>query len=397
MKKLLLFGAGKIGRSFIAPIFDKAGYKIVFVDIDTDIVELINSRKSYEVYILDSNNPENEKVIQVKNISAIQISETEKLIKEIKETDIITISVGKRGMLNLAETISKGLLTRFNESRQNSVNIILAENIKDAAELFRESLEKYLPNSAIKNIGLIETSIGKMVPIMTAKQLKKDPLAVYAEPYNDLIVDEIGFINGVPKIKGLAPKKNMKAWVDRKIYIHNMGHAVLAYQANFTNPSLKYTWEALENEQIKTVTKNAMTQSAEILMAISLDEFTKEELTMHIDDLLDRFSNQALGDTIFRVGCDLSRKLNSDDRLMLPILEGFKKGVNYSLILESWVKACYFSAKDEKGLLFSEDKKFKERFGENPPKILEKHCKLDRIVYAKIYSEVEQICKRLKL
>jgi mannitol-1-phosphate 5-dehydrogenase len=38
-------------------------------------------------------------------------------------------------------------------------------------------------------VGLIETSIGKMVPIMPEKELERDPLMVYAEPYNTLIVD----------------------------------------------------------------------------------------------------------------------------------------------------------------------------------------------------------------
>ena len=42
-------------------------------------------------------------------------------------------------------------------------------------------------------VGLIETSIGKMVPIMTTAEQMKDPLVVYAEPYNTLILDGKGF------------------------------------------------------------------------------------------------------------------------------------------------------------------------------------------------------------
>ena len=36
----------------------------------------------------------------------------------------------------------------------------------------------------------------------------------------------------------------------------------------------------------------------------------------HIEDLLKRFGNKNLGDTIFRVGHDLERKLGKDDRFM---------------------------------------------------------------------------------
>ena len=398
MKKLLLFGAGKIGRSFIAPIFEKSGFKIVFVDINARIVDLINSKLTYNIHVLDSNHPEKEEIISVKNISAIHLSETDKVNIEIKEADIIAISVGKRGLLRLAEPISKGLQHRFINKLQKPIDIILAENILDAADLFGEKLKKYLPNLDIDNkIGLIETSIGKMVPIMSEEHLKKDPLALFAEPYNNLIVDEMGFINGAPDVKGLSLKKNIKIWVDRKLFIHNLGHAVLAYQANFKDSSLKYTWEALENEQIKSVTKNAMFQSAEILMAKYPNEFTEKQLKLHIDDLIDRFSNRALGDTIYRVGCDLGRKLNIDDRLMIPILAGFETNKDYSQILEAWVLGCYFSAVNEEGNLFLEDIKFKERFGESPITILEKHCKLDRNKFASVYKEMEQICKKLNI
>ena len=76
-----------------------------------------------------------------------------------------------------------------------------------------------------------------------------------------------------------------------------------------------------------------MLQSMDILMALYPDEFTSEQLTEHVDDLLERFSNSALGDTIYRVGCDLSRKLNTDDRLMIPVLAGIKSGELKEILL----------------------------------------------------------------
>ncbi|MBN1789065.1 MAG: hypothetical protein JW830_01125 [Bacteroidales bacterium] len=37
-KKLVLFGAGKIGRSFIGQIFNRSGYEVVFLDINQDLI-----------------------------------------------------------------------------------------------------------------------------------------------------------------------------------------------------------------------------------------------------------------------------------------------------------------------------------------------------------------------
>jgi sugar/nucleoside kinase (ribokinase family) len=38
-KKLVLFGAGKIGRSFIGQLFSRGGYEVVFVDVNEKIID----------------------------------------------------------------------------------------------------------------------------------------------------------------------------------------------------------------------------------------------------------------------------------------------------------------------------------------------------------------------
>ena len=396
MKKLLLFGAGKIGRSFIGQLFSKSGYEIICADIDRNIVKLLNETSSYKVITVDNNHPNKEGEFTVNNVSALLLSEKVKIIESIVEADIMALSVGKRGLLSLSEMLAEGISERYRVKKEQPIDIILAENVRDAADLLRKELKKYIVDVPMDEyVGLVETSIGKMVPIMTEEQLSLDPLTVVAEPYNSLIVDAKGFRNVIPDVEGLAPKKNMKAWVDRKIFIHNMGHATLAYHANFLNPELIYTWEALEIKQLRDITRKTMIQSMDILMAVYPDEFTKTQLIDHIDDLLDRFSNKALGDTIFRVGCDLSRKLNKDDRLMIPIIAGIQTGKDYSLILEAWVKGCFFRATDKQGKMTSEDERFKINFSENPILVLSDHCKFDRKEYSVLYDGVREILNEM--
>jgi len=50
-KKLVLFGAGRIGRSFIAYLFNKAGYEVVFVDIDKQLIDALNIKGGYDVIV----------------------------------------------------------------------------------------------------------------------------------------------------------------------------------------------------------------------------------------------------------------------------------------------------------------------------------------------------------
>ena len=232
--------------------------------------------------------------------------------------------------------------------------------MRNADDYIRKELIKLLPvDFAVDDlVGLVETSIGKMVPIMSKKDLEDDPLQVFAEPYNNLIVAKNGFKNPIPEVEFLAPKENIKAWVDRKLFIHNLGHATAAYLGFQNNPKSIYIYEALSDIKVFHATRGTMLQSADILMALYPDEFTFSQLEIHIDDLLERFQNKALGDTIFRVGCDLYRKLSPEDRLAGPIHAAISMNKPYGLIFNALITAISFRAKDENEKFYPSDINF---------------------------------------
>jgi mannitol-1-phosphate 5-dehydrogenase len=252
------------------------------------------------------------------------------------------------------------LIKRSVDSPGTPLDIIIAENMLSAADFVREQLIKNLPSSfhVDSMVGLIETSIGKMVPIMPLAELERDPLVVFAEPYNTLILDGKGFKLPIPEIKGLAPKSNIKAWVDRKAFIHNLGHATAAYYGYSEYPEAVYMYEVLDDKDVLQFTRKVMLQSAEILRAAYPGEFTAADLEEHIDDLIYRFRNKALQDTIFRVGQDLTRKLSYDDRFMGAIHLAMKYQKPYDLILQAMSYGLSFRARDETGNCFPSDINF---------------------------------------
>jgi mannitol-1-phosphate 5-dehydrogenase len=169
----------------------------------------------------------------------------------------------------------------------------------------------------------------------------------------------------------------MKAWVDRKLFIHNLGHASLAYLAYIKNPRWKYTFEALNDPELYRAVFKTMQEAAYILLHMHADEFTRMDLTNHINDLLRRFSNRSLKDTIFRVGCDLERKLGPEDRLIPVIKYGYKNELPVKNIMKVLVAAIYFDARDENNEHHPADQKFLQKFNRNLSKILVHHCKFD--------------------
>lgn len=372
---IVIFGAGKIGRSFIGQLFGRAGYEIIFVDMDLSLVKKLNRRRQYPVIIKGTDFEEKLVIENVRSIHALQRNE---VIDAFSQAGIVAVSVGKSALPAIAPVVAEGLIKRKNERSEHGVDIILAENMRSADLYFREKLREKLPPTYPLDdlVGLVETSIGKMVPIMTASDLEEDPLQVFAEPYNTLILDRKGFRGEIPEIPEFSLKDNMKAWVDRKAFIHNLGHATAAYEGHLRHPEAIYMYEVLDDEKVYGSTKKVMHQAAQILMAIYPGEFTEKELSDHIDDLLMRFQNRNLGDTVFRVGSDLKRKLGRDDRFMGVIRIAEKYGLPCGIILKAMSLGFKFMGKDENGRMLSGDEEFHGQWNQDRDRVLENICGL---------------------
>ncbi|TVQ37934.1 MAG: mannitol-1-phosphate 5-dehydrogenase [Spirochaetaceae bacterium] len=352
---LLQFGAGNIGRSFIGQLFSRAGWTVTFVDVDQHIVAAINRRRAYPVVVKHPDG--REETIEVKGVDAIDGRDREAVVAAVHNADLVATAVGTQALPSVVELIAEGL-----KRRQNSVSIIIAENIRNGAAVVRDELRKHLPpdSAVLSRTGLVESSIGKMVPLMTEADRQSDPLRVFAEPYNTLILDRLGFRGPVPAVAGIKAVDNITAYVDRKLFVHNMGHAACAYLGYREDPQLTYIWQAVELDAVHQTARAAMQQSAAALVRAYPNDLDAAVLTEHIDDLLTRFSNRSLGDTIYRVGRDLPRKLHKGDRLIGAMLLAQRMECPYDQIIEAARAALAFRAVDESGQLYPNDRLFLE-------------------------------------
>ena len=82
MKKAIQFGAGNIGRGFIGAVLEKAGYHVVFADVNEQIVDRINRDKGYTVQIMDTVCEE----VRITDISAVD-SRSPELAQQIAEAE----------------------------------------------------------------------------------------------------------------------------------------------------------------------------------------------------------------------------------------------------------------------------------------------------------------------
>ncbi len=351
MPKLIQYGAGNIGRSLIAQLFSKAGYEVVFIDIDEKIIDTLNRERKYLIQIKDEKPEE----IWVENVRGVNGKDKEAVIDEIATADIMATAVGANTLPYIYGIIAEGI-----KKRKDPLNIIICENLRYMSRIFRENLMKYLPEGfpIDERVGLVETTIGKMVPIMPEEIKSKDPLLVWAEAYNTLYVAKDGFIGEIPNIEGIVPRANFNAYVDQKLFIHNLGHAITAYLGYLIDPKNQYIWSAINNDVVQGIVEAAMWESGHALIYEYPGEFDEQSQQLYINDLIKRFGNAHLGDTIYRVGRDITRKLGPNERLIGAALLDLKHKITPRYTALGIAAAFMFRATDEKGKMFENDEKF---------------------------------------
>jgi mannitol-1-phosphate 5-dehydrogenase len=369
--RIVIFGGGNIGRSFIGQVFSRGGWEVVFVDVDSGLVAALNERRGYPVVVKRQGRPD--ETTWVRNVRAVDGRDLAAVAAELAGADLAATSVGKAALPHIVGAIAAGLVARGDRIQGAAragvdgpavrpLDLILAENDREAPETLRRALEAALPPGfpLAKRLGIVETSIGKMVPIMRAADLATDRLRVFSEAYNELIVDRRGFLGPLPTVPDLHPVDNILAYVDRKLFVHNLGHAAVAYLGRRLDPSATLICEALELPGVRAAARRAMTEAAAALAREYPADLAPAALEAHIEDLLGRFANAALGDTVYRVGRDLPRKLHRSDRIVGAALLCERHGLAWDAIADVFRAALTFDATDESGKPFPADTEARE-------------------------------------
>ena len=131
-KKVVIFGAGQIGRGFIGDICNSSGYHLVFVDVVEEVVQLLNEKGAYPIWLLGNEGKE-EKIIT--DISSIHFSETKKISDVLTEVEIGFTAVGANNLKALAPLLADGINRKAEELPQSFFNVVICENLLGSSEV----------------------------------------------------------------------------------------------------------------------------------------------------------------------------------------------------------------------------------------------------------------------
>lgn len=338
--KALHFGAGNIGRGFIGKLLADADIEVIFADVNQVVLDALNAHGEYAVNVVG----EQASVEKVTGVSAVN-SASDEIIPLIAAVDLVTTAVGPQILERIAPGLAKGLIRRMEEGNSRPLNIIACENMVRGTSQLKQHVMNALPESSRswveEHVGFVDSAVDRIVP--PAASASGDPLEVTVETFSEWIVDKTQFKGELPVIPGMEPTENLLAFVERKLFTLNTGHAITAYLGKLAGH--KTIREAIMDEQVRKIVQGAMEESGEVL--IRRYQFDAEKHAAYISKILSRFENPWLQDDVERVGRQPLRKLSAGDRLIKPLLGTLEYKLPHHHLVKGIAAAMHYRSSED--------------------------------------------------
>ena len=419
---LLLGGVGNIGRGFIAPLLGRNNFDIFFVDFNQPLIAAANERDSYVVTPVGGGDP-----VTVEHFWGIDARDQDRVAAQGPRADWIFTTVGTENIIKLREVIYHFIRNRIAAGHRATLNIVFAENLpidqpqiaalrqavldQSDAEMAQYILESVnfigappvgsFREYELTHVGWPGAVVGITVPPTLVKAETDNPLDISVEgggPY-ELVVDGKELKNTPFVPSGIKLVENIRAAREKKLLIHNMGHAAFAYLAwsQGVAPEGNPAGAIQPGSPIERIVRRAMEESAAGLLHRYATEFTKDEMNDYIEQLLQRFANVDLNDTVERIARDPLRKLATNDRLVGAAISAKEAEVEPEAILLSIAAALRYA--ETQGVTTSDLQAVKQRIQELgfklPETEVEFQSAFDHLSAAGLEEDLNQLSVRL--
>ncbi|RQP11564.1 MAG: mannitol-1-phosphate 5-dehydrogenase [Microbacteriaceae bacterium] len=324
------FGAGNIGRGFVAPFLRESGYEVVFADVSDELITALQTEPSYRVHEVGEGGRE----LVIDGYRAINSRENpDDVAAEIARADIVTTAVGARILQFVAPLIAQGLAQRPADARP--LIVIACENAIGGTDILAAAVREL--GGDMDRAVWANCAIDRIVPE------QRGGLDVTLETFWEWAVDRTPFAGDVPELAGVHWVDDLEPYIERKLFTVNTGHAATAYLGY--RRGIATIAEALAVPEVMAEVRAVLAETSGLLVA--KHGFTAEEQTQYVETTLARITNPELPDTCARVGRAPLRKLGRHERFVEPAAQLAERGEPAWNLLTAIGAALHFDPDDD--------------------------------------------------
>ncbi len=337
--KIVVFGAGATGRGHVGLLAWQAGFEVVWIDKKPELIDALRRHGRYSVTLYGDERQE----IEVSGFRVYRHVEREAIAAEIRDATLVLTAVFDQNLPDVAETIALGIAACAAAGRTAPLNVIACENMMDSSSTLGRHVRGRLHGEAAAwreaNVGFPDSMISRVVP-------RPEPgrLAIDAEDYNEWTARADTFRGAKPAaLAALELVSNQAARLERKLFIHNGGHAVCGYAA--FHRGHRYIHEAVADPAVAEQVLGALDELGAVVE--QKWGFSPESIAEYQRDLCRRGAVPELRDEVLRVVRDPIRKLSPRERLVAPAKLAVEYGLSRRRIVRGIVSALRYRHADD--------------------------------------------------
>ena len=365
-KNVVVWGAGQIGRGYVADLFTAAGYHLILVGRSPDLIAQLRSAGRYTVVKVETAGQRRDEVIA--GYTALTTAQVNELATAVSAADSLAVAVYPRDFSTVARQLVPGLLRRHTERPEAALDILLCANLPQAAAKFRSLLWEALPldahGYAAERIGVVGTIVMRLAVEPPPDVQEKGPLWVWTDGFEDFPVDRHAFRGDIPQIPGLRLVDDIRTEELRKLYTNNMCHAALAYLGALRGHTLNT--DCASDPWVYAEMEGAL---GEVNQALQAEYgFTDSDTAHWTKRVLIRIGNPVVSDKVTRIAGDPRRKLRREDRLVGPALLARRHGIRPHHLARVIAAALLFQNPTDPGAIYVRERVAEMRL---PPAVRE--------------------------
>ncbi len=345
-EKIIVFGAGATGRGHVGLLAWQAGFEIVFVDKKPELVDALRHAGSYTVKLYGRGVQE----FEVRGHRTYFYEERRAIAEEIRDAALVLTAVFDQNLPDVARTTALACSACRKAGRTRPLNCIACENMMDSSSTLGRHVRGLLQGEDLAwceaSVGFPDCMISRVVP-----RPEPDPLVIVAEDYNEWTARAEAFKGEKPAaLAALELVDNQSARLERKLFVHNGGHAVCGYFG--FHRGHKYIHEAVADPVVAEHVVGALDELGEVVRR--KHGFSAESIDEYKQDLCRRGAVPEMRDEILRVVRDPIRKLSPRERLVAPAKLAVEYGLPRRWIVQGIVAALkYYHPGDAQSLELS--------------------------------------------
>jgi mannitol-1-phosphate 5-dehydrogenase len=332
---IVVFGAGATGRAHVGLLAWQAGFDVVFVDRKRDLVDLLRNGGSYSVQLYGKEEPQ---TIRVQGFRVLHSEDRTAVAREVAQAALVLTAVFDQNLPDVALTLAEAFGLCASQGRDKPLNSVACENMVDSSSKLGRHVREHLSGDAAawceRHAGFPDCMISRVVP-----QPAADPLLVIAEDYNEWTVRREAFLGEKPAaLTAMELVDNQAARLERKLFLHNGGHAVCGYVG--FHRGHRYIHEAVGDPIVAEHAVRAMDEIGQVV--VKKWGFPQQSIDDYKRDFGRRGAIAEMRDEILRVARDPIRKLAAGERLLGPAVLAAQYELPFDWIVKGIVAALRY-------------------------------------------------------